>query len=129
MDVRNTVRIVLGTIFLLGGFIYLFIEQPLIAIPPILITAGLVYIIVGILRHRRGQNGPEQDERTRKIAVLGMAYSWRVSIFGIAIFFWVDYFGVYRLNGYTAFGLAAIILALSAIGFQRYFARRGDPGL
>jgi hypothetical protein len=83
---------------------------------------------MGISRHRRAREGPEQDERTKRIAVLGMAYSWRVSLLLIAVLFWIDYFAIYRLNGYEALSLATIILALTAIGFQRYFARHGDPG-
>jgi hypothetical protein len=128
MDTRNAVRIILGVIFLLGGFAYLFIEQPFPVVPPVLITAGLVYIFVGISRHRRAREGPEQDERTKRVAVLGMAYSWRVSLLLIAVLFWIDYFGIYRLKGYEAFGLATIVLAFTAIGFQQYFARHGDPG-
>jgi hypothetical protein len=127
MKRRNIYRIGIGAFSLLMGIFYLLLIPPGDSlIGPVFITCGLVFLITGIIRHRRYGESPESDVRTRKIGARGLSYAWLTGIFYMWGLFLADYFKWLRIGTQPALGSSIVILALSAAVYQAYLFRKGD---
>jgi len=73
---RNVYRIIIGTLMLVSGLISSVFEPGGSIFSTILITGGCAFLAVGILRHRQYKDGPESDERSKKIGAYGLSYAW-----------------------------------------------------
>ncbi len=92
----------------------------------ILITGGCAFLAVGVLRHRRYGEGPESDERSKKIGAYGLSYAWLTGILFISALYWLDLMGSVRLGTQGALGLSLMVLVISAVVYQMYLFRKGD---
>lgn len=92
----------------------------------ILLVGGVVFLAVGITRHRNDGDGPESDERSKKIGAYGLSYAWLTGLFFIFCLLWLDYLGVLRLGTQVALTLSIVVLAVSARLYQIYLFRKGD---
>jgi hypothetical protein len=125
MKQRNFYRIVIGTLMLASGLLSVVVpNEPVMG--TILIAAGLVFLLTGIFRHRRFGNGPESDERSKKIEAYGLSYAWLTGLFFMSGLFWLDYFGILKLGTQVALALSIVVLALSAMICQFCLFRKGD---
>ena len=77
---RNLYRIIIGTLMLVSGLISSVFEPGGSIFSTILITGGCAFLAVGILRHRQYREGPESDERSKKIGAYGLSYAWLTGV-------------------------------------------------
>jgi hypothetical protein len=107
---------IISAVFTPGGFIF----------STILITAGCAFLAVGVIRHRQYGEGPESDERSKKIGAYGLSYAWLTGILFMSALYWLDFMGILKLGTQGSLGLSVMVLAGSAIVYQIYLFRKGD---
>ena len=113
---------------IISGIISIMLTEGEAGIGTMLLAAGLVFLITGVTHHRKYGDDPESDERSKKIGAYGLSYAWLTGLFFMFGLFWVDYLGVLKLNVQNALMASILVLALSAMIFQRYLFRKGDIG-
>jgi ABC-type multidrug transport system permease subunit len=128
MKSGNIYRFIIGTLMLISGVVFITLSPGEPVIGSFLIFSGCAFFITGIIRQRRYGDGPETDERSRRIGAYGLSYAWLTGIFFMFMLFWADYLGVLKLNAQVALALSIIVLALSALIYQIYLFRKGDVG-
>lgn len=126
MRSRNIYRIVIGILMLLSGGVFLILNPTESVSGTILITGGLVFLLTGVLRHSRYGDGPESDERSRRIGAFGLSYAWLTGLFFMFCLFWLDSSGIVRLDTQVALAASITVLGVSAGLYQCYLFRRGD---
>lgn len=126
MKPRNLYRIIIGLLMIFSGVVFILLNGGEAIIGTILLAAGFAFLITGISRHRKYGDGPESDERSKKIGAYGITYAWLTGLFFIFGLFWLDYLNVLRLSTQNALALSVIVLALSAVIYQTYLFRKGD---
>jgi len=80
----------------------------------------------GILRHRQYRDGPESDERSKKIGAYGLSYAWLTGIIFISVLYWLDIMGILLLGTQVVLALSLMVLVISAVIYQIYLFQRGD---
>jgi len=128
MKSGNIYRLIIGALMLISGVVFLTLSPSEPVIGSFLIFGGLAFFITGIIRQRRYKDGPETDERSRRIGAYGLSYAWLTGIFFVFMLFWADYLGILKLNAQVALALSIVVLALSALIYQIYLFRKGDVG-
>lgn len=123
---RNLFRITAGTLMLISGLVSIVLTSGEAIIGSIFLTAGLAFLITGIIRHRRYGDDPESDERSKKIGAYGLSYAWLTGLFFMVGLFWLDYLGILMMGTQLALALSIVVLALSALIYQMYLFRKGD---
>jgi len=123
---RNVYRIIIGTLMLVSGLISSVFEPGGSIFSTILITGGCAFLAVGILRHRQYKDGPESDERSKKIGAYGLSYAWLTGIIFISVLYWLDIMGILLLGTQVVLALSLMVLAISAVLYQIYLFKRGD---
>ncbi len=126
MKPRNMYRIIIGILMVTYGLAFISLNGGDAVVGTVLLTAGLVFLITGILRHRKYGDGPESDERSKKIGAYGITYAWLTGLFFMTGLFWLDYAGWLRLGTRNALAVSVVVLALSAVIYQMYLFRKGD---
>jgi hypothetical protein len=126
MKSRNLYRIVIGTLMLVSGIAAIILTTGDALIGTILLVAGLAFLIVGITRHRKDGDGPESDERSKRIGAYGLSYAWLTGLLFMFALFWLDYLNILRMSAQIALCLSILVLALSARIYQMYLFRKGD---
>jgi hypothetical protein len=126
MKQRNLDRIIFGALILVSGLISAVFEPGGFIFSTILIAGGCAFLTVGILRHRQYRDGPESDERSKKIGAYGLSYAWLTGILFMSALYWLDFMGILRLGTQGALGLSVIVLAISAVLYQMYLFRKVD---
>ena len=123
---RNLFRIIAGTLMLISGLVSIVLTSGEAIIGSIFLTAGIAFLITGIIRHRRYGDDPESDERSKKNGAYGLSYAWLTGLFFMVGLFWLDYLGILMIGTQLALALSIVILALSALIYQLYLFRKGD---
>ena len=123
---RNLYRIIIGTLMLVSGLISSVFEPGGSIFSTILITGGCAFLAVGILRHHQYKDGPESDERSKKIGAYGLSYAWLTGVIFISVLYWLDITGILLLGTQVVLALSLMVLAISAVLYQMYLFRRGD---
>jgi len=126
MKPKNIYRIIIGILMIISGIASMILTSGEAIIGTILLVAGLVFLITGITRHRQYGDGPESDERSKKIGAYGLSYAWLTGLFFMFSLFWLDYLGILVLGTQVALALSIVVLALSARIYQIYLFRKGD---
>ena len=128
MKSGNIYRLIIGALMLITGVVFLTLSSSEPVIGSFLIFGGVAFFITGIIRQQRYRDGPETDERLRRIGAYGLSYAWLTGIFFMFMLFWADYLGMLKLNAQVALALSIVVLALSAPIYQIYLFRKGDVG-
>jgi len=123
---RNLYRIIIGTLMLVSGLISSVFEPGRSIFSTILIAGGCAFLAVGILRHRQYREGPESDERSKKIGAYGLSYAWLTGVIFISVLYWLDITGILLLGTQVVLALSLMVLAISAVLYQMYLFKRGD---
>lgn len=123
---RNLYRIIIGILMIISGIASVILTAGEAIIGTILLVAGLAFLITGISRHRKEGEGPESDERSKKIGAYGLSYAWLTGLLFMFALFWLDYLGILRLGTQVSLAVSIIVLALSARLYQIYMFRKGD---
>lgn len=123
---RNLYRIIIGALMIVSGIIGAVFTQGGSIFSAILLAGGCAFLVVGVIRHHQYGEGPESDERSKKIGAYGLSYAWLTGILFISALFWLDLMGTFRLETQDALALSIVVLALSAVVYQVYLFRKGD---
>ena len=123
---RNVYRIIIGVLMLVSGLISAVFEPNGFIFSTILIAGGSAFLAVGVLRHHQYTDGPESDERSKKIGAYGLSYAWLTGILFMSALYWLDFMGILILGTQGVLGLSVMVLAGSAIFYQIYLFRKGD---
>lgn len=123
---RNLYRIIIGALMIVSGIIGAIFTQGGSIFSAILLAGGCAFLVVGVIRHHQYGEGPESDERSKKIGAYGLSYAWLTGILFISALFWLDLMGTFRLGTQDALALSIVVLALSAVVYQVYLFRKGD---
>jgi hypothetical protein len=126
MQPRNMYRIIIGLLMSGSGLLIILSSAGEAIIGSVLFVAGLAFLITGITRHYKDGEGPESDERSKKIGAYGLSYAWLTGLVFMFGLFWLDYAGILRLDTQVALALSIVVLALSAKLYQIYLFRKGD---
>jgi hypothetical protein len=126
MKPRNLFRIIIGALMCISGLVSLIMTSGEMVMGTILLVAGITFLLTGIIRQKKFGDGPESDERSKKIGAYGLSYSWLTGLFFMFGLFWLDYLGVLNLSVQIALMASILVLALSAAIYQVYLFRKGD---
>jgi drug/metabolite transporter (DMT)-like permease len=126
MKQRNLYRIIIGAFMLVSGLIITVFQPGGFFFGTILITGGCAFLAVGILRHRQYRDGPESDERSKKIGAYGLSYAWLTGIIFISVLYCLDIMGILLLGTQVVLALSLMVLVISAVIYQIYLFQRGD---
>jgi len=92
----------------------------------ILRVVGVVLMGLGVLRHKIYGEGPEEDERTKKMDAFALSYSWIVTMVFVGAVLWLVHEDILEISSELALGLAMIVMVGSAIVSELYVKRKGD---
>ena len=128
MKPRNMYRIIIGILMLTSGIVSIVLTAGEATIGSMLTAAGIVFLLTGIINHRKYGEDPESDERSKKIGAYGITYAWLTGLLFMFALFWLDYLNVLKLSVQNALAVSILVLALSAVCYQAYLFRKGDVG-
>jgi hypothetical protein len=114
------IAIVLGTIGL-----QLLYQLPAIAVLT-LINAGTIMIVIGTIDLMKGEKGPVHDERTKKLSMVSITYSWLSTFIVLSLAFWLDYFSLITVTVSQLIGFLTFWMLVTVTGLQAILKRRGD---
>ncbi|MDD5142290.1 hypothetical protein [Methanoregula sp.] len=126
MKPRNMYRMIIGALMLISGIVSVVLAEGEANIGSMLIAAGIVFAMTGIINHRKYGDEPESDERSKKIGAYGLSYAWLTGLLFMFSLFWLDYIGLIRLSVQNALTISILVLALSAVVYQAWLFRKGD---
>ena len=111
---QYTISIITGLLLLAFGIIDTITNLTSKVISLIFINAGIIIIVVGLIRINQLGNGLTHDERTRKLGARAVSFSWTITFVAVNLFYWINYFKVVDLNLSQVLGLLFFIMILSA---------------
>ena len=126
MKPKNLYRIVIGVLMVISGIISIVMTVGDPIIGTIFVCAGLAFLFTGIVRHRKFGDGPESDERSKKIGAYGLSYAWLTGLFFMVALLWLDNLGLLKLSTVNALSCSILVLTISAVIYQAYLLRKGD---
>ncbi|MBU0466728.1 MAG: hypothetical protein KJ718_03285 [Nanoarchaeota archaeon] len=89
-------------------------------------TVGWVFILLGVVRHMIYKEGPEEDERTKKISALTLSYSWIVTLVLVGVLLLLDKWDILKMTVMQALGLTMAVMIVVAIVSELCLKRKGD---
>jgi drug/metabolite transporter (DMT)-like permease len=126
MKPTNLYRIIIGVLMLASGIVSIVLAAGEAGIGSMLTAAGIVFLLTGIVNHRKYGDDPESDERSKKIGAYGITYAWLTGLLFMFALFWLDDLGMLKLSVQNALALSILALALSAAIYQIWLFRKGD---
>ena len=119
--------LVFGLIILLAGIVLQIFWSGLHpAIARTLIVVGWVLIVLGAVRHKIYGEGPEEDERTKKINAFALSYSWVATIVLVGVLLLLDHYNILKITAMLALGLTMFVMIVVAVVAEWYIKRKGD---
>jgi len=125
---RNLYRIIIGVLMVVSGLVSMIMTSGEAVAGTILLAAGITFLLTGIIRQKKFGDGPESDERSKKIGAYGLSYAWLTGLFFMFGLFWLDYFNVIKLSAQNSLSVSILVLTFSAVIYQTYLFRKGDVG-
>jgi len=117
---------VMGALWLLAGIAGTVTGRQDATVAGMFITCGVIILVFSLGRAMRTDEGPEQDERTRRIGAYGITYSWFVTLVYLFALFWAQNAGLFALSSPDVILSSILLMAISAKAFQWWFFRKGD---
>lgn len=125
MEKANKIRLMLGPAMLLLGIAMVWASADSVIVT-MLLSVGSVLVISGLYKHLKYGKLSQKDERTRKIDMFALGYSWAASMTLAALLIWLDHFSLLKMTIPQALGLTISIMILTALIFRFYLERKGD---
>lgn len=119
-------KLILGIALMLAGMMSVVFLEVDVLIPIFLINTGLIVFVATVFRLVRRGDIPDRDERTKKLAAHGIAYSWLSTLVLITVLVWIDYFRLAELTVSGVLGILLFFMIISANVFRWYFMQKGD---
>jgi hypothetical protein len=130
MKMKNRTRYLLWTAFgvllLLAGIAGMITGGEDETVTGMFITSGIIVLLFAGSRAMRQEEGPEQDERTRKIGAYGITYAWFLTLVYLFALFWLENGGLLALSSTDVIISTILLTAVSAKVFQWWLFRKGD---
>ncbi|HDS62763.1 MAG TPA: hypothetical protein ENN52_01255 [Methanofollis liminatans] len=126
MKRRIRLWVIFGFLFLAIGIVQHLTGTGPDATTGMFVTSGVVVLILAGARAMREDEGPEQDERTRRIGAYGITYSWFITLVYLFVLFWAENMGLLVLSAADVILSSILLMAVSAKIFQWWFFRKGD---
>jgi hypothetical protein len=126
MKQRIRLWVIFGLFFLAIGVIQHLTGTGSEATTGMFVTSGVVVLVFAGARAIRPDEGPEQDERTRRIGAYGITYSWFVTLVYLFALFWAENLEFLALSSTDVILSSILLMAISAKVFQWWFFRKGD---
>jgi hypothetical protein len=130
MKMKNRTRYLLWTAFgvllLLAGIAGMITGGEDETVTGMFITSGIIVLLFAGSRAMRQEEGPEQDERTRKIGAYGITYAWFLTLVYLFALFWLENGGLLALSSTDVIISTILLTAISAKVFQWWLFRKGD---
>jgi hypothetical protein len=111
---------------ILGGVILSVLGYVDAKTAPYIMSIGVAMLFVGIAIQFRKKDEDIVDERTRKIDMAALAYSWRFTFIVIALLILVNEFTTVKLSAEVVLSIIFFFMAASQIVLTWNFNRRGD---
>jgi len=89
-------------------------------------TVGIILILLGVVRHMIYKEGPEEDERTKKINALTLSYSWTITLVLVGVLLLLDKWDILKMTVMQSLGLTMAVMIVVAILSEWYLKRKGD---
>jgi len=130
MEVTNIKKRSLRVLFfaaivILGGVILSVLGYVDAKTAPYIMSIGVAMLFVGIaIQFRKDED--IVDERTKKIDMAALAYSWRFTFIVIALLILVNEFTTVKLGAEAVLGIIFFFMAASQSVLIWNFKRRGD---
>jgi len=122
MKKRHLFGIVGGIALLLGSFASRFDSFSF----TIMLAAGLSLLLSSLIRYKRYGDGPEQDERTKKISYTALAASFQITLMAVLILWWINYFNPFKTAIGDLLGLLILGMIFLNILFRFYYSGKED---
>ena len=120
-------RMIIGAVLLLAAMaMQMFLGGVDFHIVSMVLVAGMVLLGTGVVRSMRYGEGPETDERTKKVSAFALSYSWLVTLVLVNVLFLMEEFSVLAMTAGQALGSIISVMIVVPILFQWYFRRKGD---
>lgn len=126
MEKKYLYKLILGIALIAAGILSKAFLEIDVLIPIFLVNLGLIIFVATTFRLIRRGDLPDRDERTKKLASYGIAYSWLLTLVTIMILSWVQYFGMAELTAEGVLSILLFFMIISANVFRWYFMRKGD---
>jgi hypothetical protein len=124
---RRSLRVLFfSAIVVLGGVILSVLGYVDAKTTPYIMSIGVAMLFVGIAIQFRNKDEGIVDERTKKIDMAALAYSWRFTFIVIALLMLVNEFTTFKLSAEAVLGIIFFFMAASQIVLTWNFNRRGD---
>jgi len=114
-----------AAIVILGGVILSVLGYVDAKTAPYIMSIGVAMLFVGIAIQFRKDEGIV-DERTKKIDMAALAYSWRFTFIVIALLILVNEFTTIKFSAEVVLSIIFFIMAASQSVLTWSFNRRGD---
>ena len=126
MEKRYMYKLFLGIFIMAAGMILAAFFETDALVPLTLIYTGLIIFVLMAFRLFRRGDLPDRDERTKKLSVYGITYSWLLILVLLTILYWLEYFKLVEFTVNGIFGLLIFFMIISANVFRWYFMQKGD---
>ena len=96
------------------------------AITMTLMVAGIALMATGAIRHMTCGEGPESDERTKRISAFALSCSWVVTLLLVCVLILLDHYTMLKIAATQALGLTLFVMIAVAVVSEWYLKRKGD---
>jgi predicted CDP-diglyceride synthetase/phosphatidate cytidylyltransferase len=114
-----------GLLLILLGIIYQITNLSNELISLIIINVGIILVVVSVLKFNNFGAGLKQDERTRKLSLKALSYSWLITFLTINIIFWINFFNIINFTFSNGIAILLFVMIFSATGLQFIYKKRG----
>jgi uncharacterized membrane protein len=122
MKKRYLFGIVGGVALLLGSFASRFDSFSF----SVMFAAGLSMLLSSLIRYKKYGDGPEQDERTKKISYTALAASFQIALMAIILLWWINYFNPLKAAVGDLLGILMLGMIFLNIFFRFYYGKKED---
>lgn len=122
MKKRHLFGIAGGIALLLGSFALRFDSFGF----TVMLVAGLSMLLSSFIRYKRYGNGPEQDERTKKISYAALAASFQITSMIIIVLWWINYFNPLKTTIGDLLIRLLLVMIFLTICFRFYYGKKED---
>jgi uncharacterized membrane protein YidH (DUF202 family) len=117
------ITIIAGMLLMALGFFYQVTGLTGENIGLIFINAGVILMVVAVLKYNKLGAGVRQDEMSRMISSRGLAHSWFLTFVVINLLFWFDSFEILNLTVQQLLGVIIFFMIISASVFKFILAK------
>lgn len=116
-----------GTLIVMVGIISTVFNFVQSKIGATIISLGITFLIISLIKEIKNKRLTERDERLRQITIYSLGYSWIFSLLTLVVLLWFSISGLLTFKGSTFFIAVFFVMIASAYFFNYYFCKKGVP--